>query len=538
MHSLNDSHQVFDTVVFGSGLSGLSCARRLAVRGQKVVVLEKANELGGHLLPFERAGATFEVGLHYIADTGQGTQFALSLEKLSLNLEQIVLDDEFETLIFQTENKNSKDKREDFQFAYCKPVSNFVEKLKREFPVEQKSIEKYFTYMEVAWSVAQQLKFPIKIRDVVKIFSKHPHKKKILFLLTRTLEQIFSECQVSQQLREILAVHHVLIGVPPSRVSAFLHLTVQRYYFEDPCFVRGGGRAMISSLLHDKVDYRKGIQATFERCVDPMLTRRGIRYQVAVSQDEILLARNVVWTADPRSLSASARGIGFSAFLREKLSRATPPHALIVGYYATKKPLQDYGLKNCNYWLLGKMSAEDCYKSLDPMQLASDSTLYISTGSLRDPLAIREGNTLGAAGVFQAMFLCPPTAEIWGGDDPDAYRVPERKGGYGRAYRQKKEVVLKHLTQRLLQQWPQLESELVWQELGSPLTHRRYLNSLTLNGYGYAPTVSDLLWKRPSAWTNEDGLFLCGAHIRPSHGIVTALVNGVGLADLLTSCEN
>ena len=39
MTNMSLPHQVFDAVIFGSGLAGLSCARRLAMQGKKVLVL-------------------------------------------------------------------------------------------------------------------------------------------------------------------------------------------------------------------------------------------------------------------------------------------------------------------------------------------------------------------------------------------------------------------------------------------------------------------------------------------------------------------
>ncbi|MFZ9519263.1 MAG: phytoene desaturase family protein [Silvanigrellaceae bacterium] len=536
MRSSDARHQLFDVAVFGSGLAGLSCARRLAVRGQKVVVVEKAKELGGHLLPFERSGATFEVGLHYIADTRPGSHFSASLEKLGINLEQIPLDNEFETLIFDApESQHFEAGR---SISYQSPLNEFSARLKQDFPEQRQAIEKYFELLELVWEVAKNLKFPVKIRDVLRIAMAQPVKGKLLFLATSTLSDVFDACRMEPRLREILAVHHVLIGVPPSRVSAFLHMTVQRYYFEHAGFVRGGGRAMIAALMHPEVHYRSGVDAMFERVHDASGLGADVRWRLSLPDGECLYAKNLVWTPDPRAMAHASRGVKLSVFMNEKLARAEAPHALVVGYFATRKPLNEYGFGNRNYWLMGSLDSEACYRVQDPQELAQASPLYLSMGSLRDPDAIQQGNKLGAEGVFQAMFLCPPSAEIWGGEDPDQYRLPESKGGYGRQYRVLKERVLKNLTQRIVACWPQLEGELVWMELGSPLTHRRYLNSLTLNGYGYAPTVSDLLWKRPSAWTGEDGLYLCGAHIRPSHGIVTALLNGVGLADLLTSCEH
>ncbi|NBO38189.1 NAD(P)/FAD-dependent oxidoreductase [bacterium] len=532
MHPIFPRNQVFDAVVFGSGLAGLSCSRRLAVRGKKVIVLEKAKELGGHLLPFERGGVVFEVGLHYIADTHPGSHFSAAVAKLNVEFEQIFLDNEFETLVFEGGGRSAKE-----QISYSRPTTRFIADLKFRFPQFTLSIERYFQTLELVWGLARQLKFPVAVKDVLATFWKSEHKLLLARLATQTLGEYLDELGIFGQLREILVVHHLLIGVPPSKVSALTHMTVQRYYFEAASFVRGGGRAMIEALKHVDVDYLVGVDAQFERVFDVEFARQGIRYRVWTGDGQEFYAKSIVWTPDPRLLAAGNTTVSLPSLVREKMRRAEAPHALVVGYFATRKPLQDYGFSNRNYWLMGNLDSEQCYLESDPQQLAQSAPLYLSMGSLRDPDAVQSGHKLAAKGVFQAMFLCPPESAPWGGSDADAYRVPESKGGFGRAYRMTKEQVLKTLTQRIVTQWPQLQGELQWTELGTPLTHRRYLNSLTLNGYGYAATVSDLLWKRPGAWTGEDGLYLCGAHVRPSHGIVTALLNGVGLADCLATCE-
>lgn len=528
MHSMYPSHQVFDAVIFGSGLAGLSCARRLALSGKKVAVLEKSKELGGHLLPFERSGVQFEVGLHYIADAGQGSRFSLALDKLDVDLTRVDLDREFETLCFEDAAAEN-----DREMSYSRPVARFEAELKQRYPENSQSISRYFSALEMVWKLMQNVEFPVTNKNVIKSFLKSEGKFRLGRLAFQTLGQFLDQLNIQGKLREILVVHHVLIGVPPSKVSALLHLVVQRYYFENACFIRGGGRAMIDALKHPEVEYQTSCDASFERISDVQLVTTGARFKVTGSDGRVLLARNVIWTPDPRLLSEHFIHGQVSTLVHEKLRRAQAPHALVVGYFATRKSLTEYGLNNRNYWFMGRLDSEASYLESDLKRLAKDSPLYISTGSLRDPEALRPGNKLGAGGVFQAMFLCPPTSELWGGENADGYRVPESKGGFGRHYRVTKEEILKTLTQRIVNYWPALEGELVWCELGTPLTHRRYLNSITLNGYGFAPTVSDLIWTRPGAQTGEDGLYFCGAHIRPAHGIVTALLNGVGLADSL-----
>jgi prolycopene isomerase len=528
MHTMSPLHQVFDAVIFGSGLAGLSCARRLALLGQKVAVIEKNKALGGHLLPFERAGTFFEVGLHYIADTGQGSHFSDALRRLNVQFDEVRLDDHFETLVFEDGAQGIRD-----AISYSTPVERFAEELKGNFPENKRAIDSYFSAMEMIWQLMKGVDFPVSHKGMLQAFLRSHQKLRLGKLAFQTLGAFFDELGIHGKLREILAVHHLLIGVPPSRVSAVLHMLVQRYYFENACFVAGGGQAMIDALEHKDVQYLTGRSATFAKIHAPQDSSGGARFRIETDLGEVFFAKNIVWTPDPRLLETANKNVALPALLRERLKGAEAPAALVVGYFATRKELPDYGLQNRNYWLMGSLDSEQCYRRESPDLLAAHAPVYISTGSLRDPHALKPDNKLGARGVFQAMFLCPPDARLWGGDDVDAYRKPESRGGFGREYRLLKERTLKTLTHRLETVWPALAGELVWSELGTPLTHRRYLHSMTLNGYGFAPTVSDFLWKRPGTSSGEDGLYLCGAHVRPAHGIVTALLNGVGLAERL-----
>lgn len=54
----------YDAIVIGSGLGGLTCAKRLADAGHKVLLLEQHFQLGGLATWFKRGGHIFDVSLH------------------------------------------------------------------------------------------------------------------------------------------------------------------------------------------------------------------------------------------------------------------------------------------------------------------------------------------------------------------------------------------------------------------------------------------------------------------------------------------
>ena len=57
-------NNTYDTIVIGSGLGGLTCAKRLADAGHKVLLLEQHFQLGGLATWFKRGGHIFDVSLH------------------------------------------------------------------------------------------------------------------------------------------------------------------------------------------------------------------------------------------------------------------------------------------------------------------------------------------------------------------------------------------------------------------------------------------------------------------------------------------
>jgi all-trans-retinol 13,14-reductase len=60
--------QNIDTIVIGSGISGLSTAALLSKVGQRVLVLEQHYIAGGSTHAFEDKGFEFDTGIHYIGN--------------------------------------------------------------------------------------------------------------------------------------------------------------------------------------------------------------------------------------------------------------------------------------------------------------------------------------------------------------------------------------------------------------------------------------------------------------------------------------
>jgi NADPH-dependent 2,4-dienoyl-CoA reductase/sulfur reductase-like enzyme len=68
--SIRTRIMMWDTLVLGSGIGGLTAAAALARRGRSVLVIEQHHTAGGLTQTFTRQGWTFAPGVHYLGNVG------------------------------------------------------------------------------------------------------------------------------------------------------------------------------------------------------------------------------------------------------------------------------------------------------------------------------------------------------------------------------------------------------------------------------------------------------------------------------------
>ncbi len=534
---------LFDAVVVGGGLAGLAAARRLVLGGCRVALVERNPRVGGHLLPFERGRRVFEVGVHYIADTGHGSLWQRAWSELQAEPPQCdALDDPFERIV--AENGSLLRGWSGAQ-GYRRTFEEQMEQVRCLAPNHAAAVQKLRLDYELIWRVASSLPFPVtRTSSACHLMGLVIKETRVAARFARlagmTAQHYFAEhLGLPSAVCEYLLLHHVLIGCSPENMDALRYLLVQRYYLAGACTVRGGGNAVIRAL-HDPavhvfddcavLDVRDDIPcrvASNERLF-------SLRLQKGMSGGgwRVLHTKNLIWTPDPRQL-VRVCSFGLPLVLRLQLAMARNPHALVVGYFGVDGNLANCGLAHANFWLHGSMGASESYEASDLLNLAKRATVFVSPSGLGNRADVVRDNQ----GVVQAMFLVPPTTTLWGGGSPSTYRLSQASGGYRRSYLEQKRVVLEVLRERLEAALPGLRGRLSWQELGTPLTHHRFLHSDSLGGYGLASTRSDLFLTRPSYRTGRHGLYLAGAHTLPSHGLLTSLLSGVGAGRTVVASE-
>ena len=72
--SNNRDLDLYDTIVIGAGLAGLTCARQLQQQGYKVIILDKSRGVGGRIATRRIDNIPVDRGLFFLEVQGKHTQ--------------------------------------------------------------------------------------------------------------------------------------------------------------------------------------------------------------------------------------------------------------------------------------------------------------------------------------------------------------------------------------------------------------------------------------------------------------------------------
>jgi len=94
--------QSIDALVIGAGLAGLACAQRLMAAGQRVMVLEARQRIGGRIWTEHRQGCALDLGASWLHGTTNNPIHRLVSKDLRLQV--IPTDEQSRTPLVSTAN--------------------------------------------------------------------------------------------------------------------------------------------------------------------------------------------------------------------------------------------------------------------------------------------------------------------------------------------------------------------------------------------------------------------------------------------------
>ena len=214
-----------DVILIGSGISALTSALLLAMKGKKVTVLEQYVKPGGYMHSFRRFDETFDTGAHYVGSLGERQPFRILLDSMGIYDEQLFapLNPEgFDVFHFP----NGK-------VQFPQGNANLIEELGASFPAHRPAIAKYFAL----------------VQNVVRFFPTYHYSdsSEMNFppeALELSLKQVVESLTDHAPLKSVFYAYCNLHGVYPEDVAFGFHAIVTDSLIEGPYGLNGGGEVL------------------------------------------------------------------------------------------------------------------------------------------------------------------------------------------------------------------------------------------------------------------------------------------------------
>ncbi|MDJ0531020.1 MAG: carotene isomerase [Xenococcaceae cyanobacterium MO_207.B15] len=482
----------YDVIVIGSGIGGLVTATQLAAKGAKVLVLERYIIPGGSAGYFEREGYKFDVGASMIFGFGEkGTTNLLTkaLAAVGMNLETIP--DPVQIHYHLPEGVELK-----VHYQYEK----FLQELINLFPQEAKGIRRFY---DECWKVFNYLNSMDLLsleepRYLMRTFLQHPLScLGLAQYLPQNTGDIAQRYIKDPILLKFIDLECYCWSVMPASHTPMINagMVFSDRHYGGVRYPKGGVGNIAQKLVTGLNNY--GGEIKYKARVTKIILEAGKAVGVKLATGEEYRAKRIV--------SNATRWDTFDKLLaHENLppkeqkwrNRYQKSPSFLSLHLGVREDIIPPGTE-CHHILL-----EDWNK-----METSAGTIFVSIPTILDPS------------------LAPPGHHIIHTFTPS--NIAEWKNLSPKEYQDKKELAAENLINRLEAIFSGLTSALDYQEVGTPLTHRRFLGRED-GTYGPIPRrkLAGLL-RMPFNCTEIPGLYCVGDSTFPGQGLNAVAFSGM-----------
>ena len=326
---------MYDAIVLGSGAGGMAAGLTLARQGNSVLVLEAGKAFGGMMNPFARKKFSFDVGLHYIGECGQGQLLRGVFDSLGL-----------EDLRFNEISPAAIDRYvfPDAEGVLCKGIDAWCEQLLASFPLEKENLRRFARLLHAADATTRAAWNGPRMRDVKDIaMGAWPLAVSARSTMKELLDHSFSD----PNLKNLVSGPCGDVGVPPGRMSALVGISLLVHFLGGAYYPRGGTRAWRDAFVEGMKDHGAEL----------LRNKEAVRIQVAGPRDftvttasgQAYRSRAVVSDIDADSTLAMLEGARPNGFTRRRMSRLRPSLGTVCVFLGVDLDLRK-SLTDANIW--------------------------------------------------------------------------------------------------------------------------------------------------------------------------------------------
>ena len=506
---MENNKENFDVIVIGSGIGGLVTASQLAAKGANVLVLEKYIIPGGSGASFKRKGYTFDVGASMIFGFGkEGYTNLLTRALRDVNEKCETIPDPVQ-LEYHLPNN--------FNLSVDKNFKHFISKLTKRFPNERYGIEKFYGACQKVFNYLDSMPL-LSIEDpnyLFKVFFKAPLS---CLGLARWLPvnagDVAKKYIKDPELLKFIDIECFCWSVMPAIKTPMINAGM---VFTDR-HVGGinypkGGVGQIAEKLVSGLE-KLGSKIRYKANVIEILIEKNKAIGVKLSSGEELYSKIIVSNStrwDTFGLNKSKGALVKKEFVPQneyKWSETYKPSPSFVSFHlGFNKNLINENF-NCHHIIVENWAELEREKGV----------IFISIPTLLD------------------SSLAPESKHILHAFTPSSMNEWEHLSR--EEYIEKKQEYFSFIIKRINKIIPDIENNIDHKEIGTPRTHRKFLNRFD-GSYGPIPKRKLLgLIPMPFNTTDINNLYCVGDSCFPGQGLNAVAFSGYACAHKIGSKLN
>ncbi len=453
---------MFDDLVIGAGMGGLSFAALSAAEGRRVLVVEAHDTPGGYAHTFGVGAYRFCAQVHYIFSCGEGEAVHELLRRIGL-ADEVVFDrldpEGFDHVVVAGD-----------RYRIPNGLDKYRDRLIRRHPDDARALRRYFDIVTALGRELDRLPAPLRARDYLAAPLRFPH---LLRYRRWTLQRLYDHLHLPPRLQTVLAGQAGDYLLPPAEVSLLLHVALVRGYDRGAYYPRKHFQHLVGSIA-SYIASRPGCELRLNTAVEGIVVEGGRVAGVRTADGRVLTARRYVSNVDPQQTTALIGARHLPAAYRDRLRYPYSSGNLTVYLGVRGLDLRDHGFGSWNVWHYPHDDLNAIYRR------------QLVDGDYRDPWLFMSTPTLHT----DEPGLCPPGDQILELATSAPFAPWQQlRDTDRRRYNLEKKRVRDRLVEIVEQRYvPGLGKHLAIRVMGTPATNARFCRAPQGNAYGVALT--------------------------------------------------
>lgn len=496
-------HDHWDAIVIGSGIGGMAAGAALSLVGNKVLLLEQHQTLGGLTHSFSRDGFTWDVGIHYLSGVAPGERARDLLDWLSdTPIEFVSLGSIYDTLHIGSAEP----------LSLSRPYEAQERDLKDRFPDHAKDIEAWTHALHEGREAMFKI-FPTRaMPEIAGDMLDWWNRRAITQWCSRTTKEVIDEITGHPELAAALAAQWGDHGGRPSKASFAMHALISASYLTSGSWYPVGGSQAIAEHMIPTIT-KSGGEARAGVRVEGLLFDGDTVVGVRTEDGTEIRANAVISDIGARETidSLLPEDCGHEDWMAEirAMSSSIAHFTLFLGF---EGDIEAAGATKANHWLYPTGEVDVLWTTAPD---GAPPGMVAAFGSLKDPT-----HEPGPRQKHTGQFL------VWTDWASVARWADQPAGARGDDYADFKRRAEDTLMAQFEAYFPDLAKLVVYRDLATPLSTVSFTGHHEGAFYGLDVTPKRVMSDALRARTPIPGLFLAGQDVA-SPGIPGALMGGL-----------